>query len=71
MACTCISQQYIYVLFLSLVSLLGYALGLWQLGALLLFPLVIIKIPFNLLILRIVCKAIAAVDLNERTQSHK
>ena len=58
------------VLLFSLVSLLGYALGLWQLGALLLFPLVIIKIPINLLILKVGCQGIAAVDLDERAKLH-
>ena len=51
------------------VSLLGYAVGLWHICAVALFPLVIIKVPINLLILKLGCQGIAAVDLAERSKN--
>ena len=51
------------------VSLLGYPVGLWHICAAALFPLVIIKVPINLLILKLGCQGIAAVDLAERSKN--
>ena len=54
------------------VSLLGYAvLGVWHICAAALFPLVIIKVPINLLILKLGCQEIAVLDLAERSQYNK
>lgn len=56
----------------SSVSLLGYAVpGVWHICAAALFPLVIIKVPINLLILKVGCQGIAAVDIAERSQWNK
>ncbi len=52
-----------YILFIS-VPLLG--VGLWYILGGLLFPLVIVKIPINILILISGCQAIAALDKAER-----
>lgn len=51
--------------FLIAVPLLG--VGLWYLLGGLLFPLVLVKIPINFLILESGCQAIAAFDKAERS----
>ena len=45
------------------------AIGVWQLLAGLLFPLVIIKIPINIIILVSGCRDIAEMDRSERNKS--
>ena len=45
-----------------IVSFLGYHYGLWEIFAMLLSPLVVVKIPINLLMLKTGCQDIASVD---------
>lgn len=51
------------------VSLGGYDIGLWQVLAVLTFPIVCMKLPLNLLILKISCQDIAAIDIAKRANS--
>ena len=54
-----------------LFSVFPFGYGVWQIFAALLFPLVIVKVPINLLILKSGCQAIAKVDLSERNKTQQ
>ena len=56
-------------MFSAAVPIVGY--GIWQVLAGFVFPLVILKIPINILILASGCKAISEVDARERNLSIK
>lgn len=45
------------------VSLGGHEIGLWQVLAVVIFPVVFLKVPLNLFILKMACQEIAVIDV--------
>ena len=65
------TQQYTeaYLLHVSLkftVPLFGRKLGLWQIIAVITLPIAVVKQFISLLILKVACQSIAAIDVKER-----